>query len=88
MNTKKQYAQNLLDFLNNAPTAFQSNDELTKMLDASGAIRLEEGDVWNIEKGKTYYFTKEGTQCAAFRICGEPKETGFRIGEAFAHQPG
>ena len=88
MNIKKQYAQDLLDFLNNAPTAFQSNDELTKMLDAAGAVRLEEGDVWNIEKGKTYYFTKEGTQCAAFRICGEPKETGFRIGAAHQDAPG
>ena len=38
MNIKKQYAQNLLDFLNNAPTAYQSNDELVKMLEAAGAI--------------------------------------------------
>ena len=88
MNTKKQYAQNLLDFLNNAPTAFQSTDELAKMLDASGAIELDESDIWNIEKGKSYYFTKEGTQCAAFRICGDPRETGFRIGAAHQDAPG
>ena len=88
MNIKKQYAQNLLDFLNNAPTAYQSNDELVKMLEAAGAIELKEGDAWNLEKGKTYYFTKEGTQCAAFRICGDPKETGFRIGAAHQDAPG
>ena len=88
MNTKKQYAKDLLDFLNHAPTAFQSTDELVKMLDAAGAIRLNEEDVWNIEKGKTYYFTKEGTQCAAFRIGAEPKETGFRIGAAHQDAPG
>lgn len=34
-------------------------------------------DAWQIEKGKSYYFTKEGTQCAAFRICGDPRETGL-----------
>lgn len=88
MNTKKQYAQNLLNFLNNAPTAFQSNDELVKMLNAAGATALSEGDTWNLEKGKTYYFTKEGTQCAAFRICGDPRETGFRIGAAHQDAPG
>lgn len=88
METKKQYAQNLLDFLNNAPTAFQSTDELVKMLDQSGAVQLDEGNVWNIEKGKSYYFTKEGTQCAAFRICGDPRETGFRIAAAHQDMPG
>ena len=88
METKKQYAQNLLDFLNNAPTAFQSTDELVKMLDESGAIQLDEGNQWNIEKGKSYYFTKEGTQCAAFRICGDPRETGFRIAAAHQDMPG
>ena len=60
METKKQYAQNLLDFLNNAPTAFQSTDELVKMLNGAGAIQLNEGDSWDLEKGKSYYFTKEG----------------------------
>ena len=88
METKKQYAQNLLDFLNNAPTAFQSNDELAKMLDQAGAIQLDEGNAWDIEKGKSYYFTKEGTQCAAFRICGDPRETGFRIAAAHQDMPG
>ena len=88
METKKQYAQNLLDFLNNAPTAFQSTDELAKILDAAGAIQLEEDQSWDIEAGKSYYFTKEGTQCAAFRISGDPRETGFRIGAAHQDVPG
>lgn len=88
MNIKKQYAENLLHFLNNAPTAFQATDELSAMLDAAGAIRLNEGDAWNLESGKTYYFTKEGTQCAAFRIAGDPRETGFRIGAAHQDAPG
>lgn len=88
MNIKKQYAQNLLDFLNNAPTAYQSNDELVKMLKEANATELSEGDVWELKQGETYYFTKEGTQCAAFRICGDPRETGFRIGAAHQDAPG
>ncbi len=88
MNTKKQYAEHLLNFLNNAPTAYQSNDELVKMLTESGATELNEGDAWDLEQGKSYFFTKEGTQCAAFRICGDPRETGFRIGGAHQDAPG
>ena len=88
MKSKKQYAKDLLKFLSNAPTAFQATDELSAMLDAAGAVKLDEGDVWQIEKGKSYYFTKEGTQCAAFRICGDPRETGFRIGAAHQDSPG
>ena len=88
MKTKKQYAKDLLNFLNSAPTAFQATDALSAMLDASGAARLDEGAAWQIEKGKTYYFTKEGTQCAAFRITGDPRETGFRIGAAHQDSPG
>ena len=88
MKTKKQYAKDLLQFLSNAPTAFQATDALCAMLDGAGAVRLHEGDAWQVEKGKTYYFTKEGTQCAAFRIVGDPRETGFRIGAAHQDSPG
>ena len=33
MKTKKQYAKDLLNFLNSAPTAFQATDALSAMLD-------------------------------------------------------
>lgn len=88
MKTKKQYAKDLLKFLSGAPTAFQATDELSAMLENAGAVKLDEGEAWQIEKGKSYYFTKEGTQCAAFRICGDPREDGFRIGAAHQDSPG
>ncbi len=88
MSNKKEYAQKLLDFLYNAPTPFQSNDELEKLLINAGAVELCDGDEWNIERGKTYYIKKEGTQIAAFRLCGEPKENGFRIAAAHQDAPG
>lgn len=88
MDIKREYAQDLLNFLNNAPTPFQSVDELEKMLVAAGAEKLEEGDNWNIEKGKLYYTTRRGTQIAAFKVGSDPKETGFRIGAAHEDSPG
>lgn len=88
MKETKEYSQALLDFLNAAPTPFQSADKLSEMLDASGAVRLNESDKWALEKGKTYYFVKEGTQISAFRICKDPSSLGFRIGAAHHDAPG
>ena len=88
MEIKKQYAKDLLDFINASPTPFQSVDELSKLLDGAGAVRLCEGEAWSIEKGKLYYSVKSGTQLSAFRISGEPKEDGFRIGAAHHDAPG
>ena len=67
MTNNKKYAKELLAFLDAAPTPFQSTDELSKMLDKAGAVRLCEGDEWHLEKGTLYYMTKEGTQLSAFR---------------------
>ncbi|MBR0235593.1 MAG: M18 family aminopeptidase [Clostridia bacterium] len=88
MDIKRQYADDLLNFLNNAPTPFQSVDELEKMLLSAGAVELCEGDAWDIERGKLYYMKKRGTQIAAFKIGGEPKDVGFRIGAAHQDSPG
>jgi aspartyl aminopeptidase len=52
MDIKRKYANDLLKFLNSAPTPFQSVDELEKMLAAAGATKLDEGDEWNVERGK------------------------------------
>ena len=88
MDIKRKYANDLLAFLNASPTPFQSVDELEKMLVFAGAEELNEGDAWNIERGKLYYMKKRGTQIAAFKVGGEPKETGFRIGAAHQDSPG
>ena len=88
MDIKREYADGLLNFLNNAPTPFQGVDELEKMLQAAGAKELDESEAWEIEKGQLYYMKKRGTQIAAFKVGAEPRETGFRIGAAHQDAPG
>ncbi len=85
---KREYAERLLRYIDAAPMPYQSVDELEKMLVLAGAEELKEDEKWSFEKGKTYYFKKNGTQLAAFRISGEPGETGFRIGGAHHDAPG
>lgn len=88
MTKTRKYAQDLLDFLNASPTAFQSVDKLSEMLEKAGAVKLDEGESWKLERDTLYYSVKSGTQLSAFRIGGEPKEKGFRIGAAHHDAPG
>lgn len=86
---KKQYSQKLLDYLYEAPLPFQSVELLQKLLDDNGAIRLREGDKWNLEKGKTYYFIKDGSQIAAFKVGTKSlAEHGIRVVAAHHDSPG
>ena len=88
MSNTREYAEKLLKYLDNSPTPFQSVEELEKMLFSAGACELLEHEEWNIERGKLYFMKKAGTQIVAFRVSGEPKLGGFRIGAAHHDAPG
>ncbi|MBR4879439.1 MAG: M18 family aminopeptidase, partial [Clostridia bacterium] len=86
---KKAYAKSMLEFLNAAPTPFQSIELLRDMLAKADAIELQENAVWNLEKGKLYYFEKDGSQLVAFRMGTESvADTGFRMSGAHHDYPG
>lgn len=85
----KRYAKRFLEYINASPTAFQSADFLSRMLDEAGARRLDAGDKWELEPGKMYYFVSSGTQLGAFRVGAAPlAEAGFRIAAAHHDSPG
>lgn len=88
MQKSKLYSKDLLSYLNNAPTPFQSVDLLEKMIKDNGGIKLEEDQKWDIKKNVLYYFTKQGTQICAFKINEDPLKTGLRIGAAHHDSPG
>ena len=86
---KKAYAKSMLEFLNAAPTPFQSIELLKDMLTKADAVELQENAVWNLEKGKLYYFEKDGSQLVAFRMGTENlADTGFRMSGAHHDYPG
>lgn len=84
----RNYANNLLKFINESPTPFQSVENLAAMLDNAGAVRIEEGDKWELKSGVLYYIIKSGTQLASFRLGKDPAEHGFRIAAAHHDTPG
>lgn len=86
---KNEYAESLLDFLNAAPTPFQSVELLKSMLDSKNAIELFENACWSLEKGKLYYYVKDSSQLVAFKMGTESlPDTGFRMSGAHHDYPG
>ena len=63
----------LMDFIKASPTAFQAVANLCDRLDDAGFVRLNESDVWPLEAGRAYYFTRNQSSLIAFRL----PESGF-----------
>jgi aspartyl aminopeptidase len=76
----KEFAQNLIDYIYNSPTAFHAVDTSKKLLENNGFGELKLNQKWNLEKGKKYYVTKNSSAIIAFVVnsCDIEKE-GFRI---------
>ncbi len=64
--------QSLIRFLENSPTAFHAVDEIAKMLEEKGFVRLSEKDAWDIQPGGAYYVTRNMSSIIAFAVPAEP----------------
>ena len=60
------YTKQLLEFIENSPTAYQAVDSAAKMLDEQGFIRLGAQEAWTLEPGRCYYTVQNGTSIIAF----------------------
>lgn len=60
------YTKQLLEFIENSPTAYQAVDSATKILDEQGFVRLGAQDEWKLEPGAGYYTVQNGTSIIAF----------------------
>lgn len=88
--TQHDEVQGLLDYINKAPTPYHSTEYLAAMLEEAGAVRLKEEDPWGeILPGMIYYFTRNDSSLAAFRLSdSSPLYSGWRIGGAHHDAPG
>ena len=60
------YTKQLLDFIENSPTAYQAVDSAAAILKEQGFIRLSAQDAWELEPGAGYYTVQNGTSIIAF----------------------
>lgn len=58
----------LAEFLQAAVTPYHAAAAAESKLRAAGYTRLEEADYWNLEPGKGYYITRNGSAVVAWRI--------------------
>lgn len=58
----------LVEFLQESVTPFHAAATAESWLHAAGFTRLEEADYWNLEPGKGYYTTRNGSSVVAWRV--------------------
>ena len=76
----KEFAQNLIDYIYNSPTAFNAVETSVKLLQEKGYKELDLVNDWKVEVGGKYYVTRNLSSIIAFRINSSNLETeGFRI---------
>lgn len=59
---------NMLDFIEKSPTAFHVVANIAAELDKKGFLRLSEKEKWNLEAGKNYYVTRNGSAIISFKL--------------------
>ncbi len=82
-------ADNLIQYLYEAPECYASAAWWKQRLDEAGAVELKASEPWKLEKGGLYYVVNHGTQITAFRIGKRSlPENGIRIVAAHHDSPG
>ncbi|MCU4176647.1 M18 family aminopeptidase [Carboxylicivirga sp. N1Y90] len=89
MTQEIQLAQELIDFIDNSPSAFHAIENTAKELEKGGFQELDMGQVWELNKGGKYYTTKNDSALFAFKLGqGEPENTGMKLISAHSDSPG
>ncbi|SHK35639.1 aspartyl aminopeptidase [Hathewaya proteolytica DSM 3090] len=83
-----EFAQNLIDFISESPTAFHATSSAEKLLAAAGFSEVKEEEKWELKKGGKYYLKKNDSAIVAFRVGkSEIEENGFRLIGAHTDSP-
>lgn len=76
----------LLRFIENSPTAYHAVANVKAELSVCGFTELCEGRSWNIEKGKGYFVSRNGSSVIAFKV-PENDFGGFMIAASHSDSP-
>ena len=82
---KNSIAEELIEFISKSPTCFHVTDNIKKILDEAGFVRLQESGEWNLEAGGRYYVTRNNSSVIAFYM---PEHiSGFHIMASHSDSP-
>lgn len=83
---KKNHLQKLFNFIDQSPTCFHAVENLEKILDKEGFTKLEEKELWQIDKKGKYYVNRNGSSLIAFTL-PDKKPSGFHMVAAHSDSP-
>ena len=79
-NEEQQFAQELLEFIDESPSSFHAVESVKKMLIPHGFQELQLTERWSLIPGEKYFLTRNGSALIAFVIGhGMPEKHGFRL---------
>ncbi|MBU3213672.1 M18 family aminopeptidase [Clostridium estertheticum] len=88
MSKKLEFAQNLIDYIYDSPTAYHAVAKAKEDLSKAGFVEIKEEDKWELKKGGKYFVTKNDSALTAFVVGkGEIEESGFKIIGAHTDSP-
>lgn len=76
---KKKFAQDLLDYIYQSPTAFNAVETSKRLLIENGFEELKMNEKWNIKVSGKYFLTKNMSALTAFVVNSDNIQEGFRI---------
>lgn len=77
----------LIEFIENSPSAFHVTDNFTKMFNNAGFTRLAEKDKWKLTSGGKYYVKRNDSSLIAFIMPKEQDFENFQIAAAHSDSP-
>lgn len=85
---KDTFNQELLDFIAASPTPFHAVQSMRTSLLKRGFVELNDNEKWQLEAGKRYFVTRNGSSIIAF-VVGQQSaiETGIRMVGAHTDSP-
>jgi aspartyl aminopeptidase len=85
---QSDYNKKLFSFLSSAPTSYHAVSEIENFLRSHGFIPLQENAIWQLEKGCSYFLTRDNSATIAFTLgSAEEIEDGFRMLAAHTDSP-
>ncbi|MBU3097897.1 MULTISPECIES: M18 family aminopeptidase [Clostridium] len=88
MSKELKFAQNLINYIYDSPTAYHAVSKAKEHLSKAGFVEIKEEDKWELKKGGKYFVTKNDSALTAFVVGkGEIEESGFKIIGAHTDSP-
>lgn len=88
-NTEQKFTTDLLQYLNDSPTAFHAVENAAALLRENGFQELKETERWALQAGRRCFVVKNSSAIIAFTVGeGDLAKEGFRMIGAHTDSPG